>query len=264
MQHDFLKEMSMKYTVITGASSGIGKATAVKFAKQGHNLILVARRREKLEELAEKIKEKHSVEVICETADLTDNEQAYDFYEKCKTHDVDIWINNAGSGLQQKISEHDLHKAMDVIRLNIEATTILSTLYVQDNKNKPYTLINISSTAGYRIAKRLPIYSASKMYISAITETLYFEMEEAKLPLRAKVFAAGNTSSDFELVANGKALDMSSFKGNSCEEVADFIYEAYESDEPLAYVGDDFKLHFSEPRIPHSLNKATHPSMLER
>ena len=255
----------MKYTLVTGASSGIGKATAEEFAKQGHDLIVVARRIDKLEELASTITEKYNRDVICISCDLSDQKQVYDLYERCREYDIDVWINNAGAGLQQKICEHDLDRAMKMIALNIEATTILSTLYVQDNKNKPYTLINISSLAGYRIAKRLPIYSATKMYISAITETMYYEMQEEKLPLRIKVFAAGSTATEFELTANGKAPDSNSFVGNTSEEVAKFIYEAYQSDYPLAYVGDeDHHLHYSDPCIPHSLNKAIHPSMLER
>ena len=254
----------MKYTLITGASSGIGKATAYEFAKRGHHLILVARRIEILEKIAEEIRQIYHVEAICLNCDLCDEKEVYALYERCRDYEIDIWINNAGAGLQQRISEHDIHKAINVIKLNIEATTILSSLYAADHKNKTDTLINITSTAGYRIAKRLPIYSASKMYISAITETLYYEMKEDNLPLRVKVFAAGNTATDFELVANGKPIDMDSFKGNTSEEVAAFIYEAYEDEHALAYVGDDLKLHFSDPCIPHSLNKTIHPSMLER
>ena len=254
----------MKYTLITGASTGIGKATAEEFARQGHDLIVVARRIEKLKELSEKIWEKYHREVICIQCDLSNQKQVYDLYDKCKDYDIDIWINNAGAGLQQKISEHDIERAMNVIALNIEATTILSSLYARDNKGKPYTLINISSLAGYRIAKRLPIYSATKMYISAITEALYYEMGEENLPLRIKVFAAGSTATDFEMVANGKVPDPDTFKGNSSEEVASFIYQAYLNDKCVAYVGYDFDLYFTDPCIPHSLNKSIHPSMLER
>lgn len=89
----------MKYTVITGASSGIGYETALAFAARGKNLILVARRLDKLEELKSAIQDiDPTVNVIVRTSDLSVTDQAYTLYSNLKEYQIETWINNAGLG----------------------------------------------------------------------------------------------------------------------------------------------------------------------
>lgn len=101
----------MKYTVITGASSGIGYETALAFAARGKNLIIVARRLDKLEELKSKIQDSHSdVDVIIRTSDLSDTANSYKLYENLKEYQVETWINNAGLGESSSVSDQSLKK----------------------------------------------------------------------------------------------------------------------------------------------------------
>lgn len=254
----------MRYTVVTGASAGIGRDTAKVFASKGKNVIVIARRAERLEELKQEIVQAYGTEVVICPCDLTDLGQVYKLYEDLKAYDIEIWINNAGIGMQKKIIEQDLKKAIDIIRLNIEAVTALTTLYAQDYKDKEATLINITSTVGYGVSQRLPVYSSTKMYIAAFTEALYWELKSGGYPMRAKVAAAGTTATDFELTASGKALDLEHFVGNTSREVGEWIYRLYESDQALAYADDDCKWHLSGPKIPHTLTKAYEPNLLKR
>lgn len=255
----------MKYTLITGASSGIGKATAITFAAKGKNLILVARRKQHLEQLKSDLTSKYDIDVVVKPFDLSDLQQVYQLYEECKMFDIEVWVNNAGLGLQSKITDQDIDKVMNILRVNIEALTVLSTLFVQDNKDKDATIINVSSTAGYGITSRLPIYSCSKLYISAFTEALYWELKNLNLPMCAKVMAAGSTISEFEITASGKPLDLNHFKGNTSEEVGDFIYQLYKSDKALGYVEEEnYTLVLSDPKLPHTFNKTEIPNLLKR
>lgn len=255
----------MKYTLITGASSGIGKGTAYAFAAKKKNLILVARRIQLLEEIKRDLISHYDIDVQIMSCDLSRIEAVYQFYDKCKCFDIEVWINNAGVGLQKNIVDHDKDEALNILRVNVEALTLLSLLYAKDHKNQTATLINVSSTAGYGITSRLPIYSSTKMYICAFTEALYWELKKLGLPMRAKVMAPASTATEFELIASGRALDLNTFKGNTSEEIGEYIYQLYESEYALGYIQEeDCSFVLSNPKIPHSFNKTSHPNLLKR
>ncbi|WP_143595349.1 SDR family NAD(P)-dependent oxidoreductase, partial [Terribacillus saccharophilus] len=151
---------------------GIGYETALKFAARGKNLIIVARRLDKLEELKTAI---HNInpelDVIIRTVDLSVTEQAYNLYNNLKGYEIETWINNAGLGESAFVADQNLSKVETMLRVNIESLTILSTLFVRDFAEKEGTqLINVSSALGYAIAVGTVTYSASKYYVSAFTE----------------------------------------------------------------------------------------------
>ncbi|MCY7518115.1 SDR family NAD(P)-dependent oxidoreductase, partial [Bacillus safensis] len=101
----------MGYTVITGASSGIGYEAALAFAARGENLILAARRLDKLQELKMKILDQYpDIKVVIQSVDLTNKEQVYSFYESLSDYELDTFINNAGFGHFGSIGEQDLSK----------------------------------------------------------------------------------------------------------------------------------------------------------
>ena len=168
-----------KYTVITGASSGIGYETAKAFASRGKNVIIIARRLEKLHELKEDISRKFPVaEVVIKAADLTKSQNVYQLYEELKSYDLETWINNAGFGNYANVAEQSLKKIESMIHLNIEALTLFSTLFVQDYKDVEGTqLINISSCGGYIIVPTAITYCATKFYVSSFTEGLARELK---------------------------------------------------------------------------------------
>ncbi|EOQ18065.1 oxidoreductase [Bacillus cereus VD184] len=119
----------MKYTVITGASSGIGYEAALAFASRGKNLVLVARRQEELNELKLKINEMHpELDVVIRRTDLSVTEDVYKLYESLQSFQIETWINNAGFGNFASIAEQNLNKIETMLHVNIEALTILSSL----------------------------------------------------------------------------------------------------------------------------------------
>lgn len=243
----------MKYTVITGASSGIGYEAAKAFAKKKKNLILVARNKEKLQKLKEEIlKEHNSLDVVIKNTDLSVIPNVYNLYEEIKDYSIETWINNAGFGDYSIVANQSLEKIENMLRLNIEALTILSTLFVQDYHDVQATqLINISSAGGYVIVPTAVTYCASKFYVSSFTEGLARELKEANSKLKAKVLAPAATKTNFGNTANGISdydYDKSFGKYHSSEEMAQFLMELYDSDKVVGSVNrETFKFELKDP-----------------
>lgn len=255
------------YVAITGASSGIGREAARLFASRGKNIIAIARRKERLEELKKELEATYHIEVIVKVCDLSQSKEVFKLYEDIKTYPIETMINNAGFGHSKTIIEQDLDKVLEMIHLNIEALTILSTLYARDYENvEGSTLINVSSTVGYGVSSRVPAYSSTKFYVSAFSEALYYEMKEKQAKLRVKVLAPAMTATEFSYISsNGKVPKNAQLGGNTVEEMAKFLGELYDSDECLGYIEtDDYSFHLSSPQIPHSFTKQTNPNLLKR
>ncbi|ASR48117.1 SDR family NAD(P)-dependent oxidoreductase [Paenibacillus kribbensis] len=235
----------MKYTVITGASSGIGYETALAFAARGKNLIIVARRLDKLEELKSKIQEINSdLDVVILTSDLSVTDQAYTLYNDLKEYQIETWINNAGLGEGSFVADQKLEKVETMLRVNIESLTILSTLYVRDYADVEGTqLINVSSALGYAIAVGSVAYSASKYYVSAFTEGLAKELELKGAKLKAKILAPAITETEFVK----KSIDVEDYdykanmpKYHTAKQMAGFMVDLYDSNEVVGIVDQNY------------------------
>ncbi|ALS00301.1 oxidoreductase [Enterococcus silesiacus] len=247
----------MKYTVITGASSGIGLEAAKAFAKLGKNLILIARRKDRLDHLKEEILSDYpTLEIVNKTVDLAQNENVFDLYHDLKIYDIETWVNNAGFGYYHAVADQDLEKVSQMLHLNIEALTLLSSLYVTDYKNKENTqLINVSSAGGYKNVPNAATYCATKFYVSAFTEAIALELEAKGSPLKAKVLAPAATETEFAQVANGSnSYDYT--KGfttfHTAKEMAQFLIELYQSQEVVGLVDrNTFTFDLSGPLFDH-------------
>lgn len=245
----------MKYTVITGASSGIGYETALAFAARGKNLILVARRLDKLEELKSTIQNIDlNVNVIIISNDLSITEQAYTLYNTLKEYQIETWINNAGLGEASFVVEQNLDKVEIMLRVNIESLTILSTLFVRDYADVEGTqLINVSSALGYAIAVGSVAYSASKYYVSAFTEGLAKELELKGAKLKAKVLAPAITETEFVK----KSIDAEEFdykanmpKYHTAKQMASFMVELYDSNDMIGIVDQNYDFNLRDQIYP--------------
>lgn len=246
-----------KYTVITGASSGIGYAAAKAFAKRGKNLILIARRLEQLERLKSEISEISNVKVNIISADLSIIENVYDVYSKLRQYFVETWINNAGFGNYSSVAEQDLMKIEDMIRVDITALTIFSSLYVRNYHNTPSTqLINISSAGGYTIVPNAVTYCAAKFYVSAFTEGLARELSVENSPLKVKILAPAATKTEFGKVASGAQSYNYNAHFNSyhtAEQMAKFLLRLYDSDCILGKVDrSTFDFELSDGLLPYA------------
>ena len=247
-----------KYTVITGASSGIGYETAKAFAARGKNLIVTARRRDRLEKLKKEISTIYpSVDVIIREADLSSNDETIALYESLKEYDIETWINNAGRGDHGDITKPDLPYTLGMIHLNVDAVAILSSLYVRDYKDKEGAqLINVSSIGGYLLFPGAAMYVATKFFVSALTESIDHEMRAGGHKLRAKVLAPGATETEFEQTANelSEPVDYSEKfpRFNTAAEMAEFLLELYDGDKTVGEMDfATFRIKLSDAKHPH-------------
>lgn len=252
--------METNYTLITGASSGIGYSLALKFAECGKNLIIVARTEDKLLKLKEEvygINPKLDVRVIAIDLSLVSN--AYKLFDQVEKYNIVTLINNAGFGYFSTIAGQSLSKVEQMISLNVTSLVILSTLYVNKYQNVEGTqLINVSSTGGYSIVNQAIAYCSTKFFVSAFTEGLNQELKIEGKPLQVKVLAPNATSTDFARVAKG--VDKFEYSGNyhTAEEMAGFVLELYESSNCIGRVNlDTFEFELLNPIFPFRAQGAT-------
>ena len=249
-----------KYTVITGASSGIGYETAKAFAGRGKNLVIVARRKDNLEMLKKEILEdRPDVDVVIRSTDLSVLENVYQLYEGLRDYEIETWVNNAGFGNYDSVADQDLGKIGAMLHLNIEALTILSSMFVHDYKDVDGTqLINVSSCGGYTIVPTAVTYCAAKFYVSTFTEGLAWELKETGVKMKAKVLAPAATKTEFGMVANNVSeydYDKSFGTYHTGKQMAGFLLELYDSENVVGLVDrETFSFRLAEPLFPYAGN----------
>lgn len=185
--------------LITGASNGIGKEMAIYLSELGYDLIVVARSKDKLNELKKNLKT--NVEVYEYDLSVLDN--CYKLYDDVKDKKVDILINNAGFGVYGNYEYDILDKELNMIDLNIKCLHILTKLFV----NNVYTkrILNVSSSAG--LMKGGPLmsgYYATKNYVCSYSFALYEELRRCKSDKKISVLCPGPVDTGFNKRANVK------------------------------------------------------------
>lgn len=188
--------------LITGASSGIGRDMARELAKRGCDLILVARRVNRLEEIKNEITGV-SVETI--ECDVSTEENCIKLYNSVKDKGVDMLVNNAGFGLAGEFLSTDLNKELNMIKTNVVAVHMLTKLFLKDFAEKDRGIIlNVASSAAYMAGPYLSTYYATKNYVRRLTEAVYRELKEKNSNVSVSVLCPGPVNTEFNDVANVK------------------------------------------------------------
>ena len=186
--------------LITGASSGIGREFALELGKMGYDLIITARRIDRLNELKKEIK---NVSVtVCE-CDISDEKQCISLYEKFP--DADILINNAGFGVFGDFSDTSLDDELNMINVNIKAVHILTKLYSKEmeKRGKGY-ILNVASSAAFFPGPMFSSYYASKSYVYRLTLAINEEMHKKGKDIYVGVLCPGPVTTEFNQVAGVK------------------------------------------------------------
>ncbi len=178
-----MKDQTPLYALITGASTGLGKALAQECAQRGMNLILVSLPDENLKSLCEKLKKDFKIEVFCKETDLTDRQSVVEFAEWVTNNfAVNVLINNAGIGGTQRFTDSTIDYLDDMIQLNIRATTILTRLLLPElQKHRKAYLLNVSSLAAFSPVPYKTIYPATKAFIYHFTRGLEAELQDSNV-----------------------------------------------------------------------------------
>jgi short-subunit dehydrogenase len=182
--------------VITGASSGLGVVFAERLAQRGYDLILIARRGERLETLAKKLREGYHVAVqniVADLGNLTDLEKVT---KPLAINDqITMLVNSAGTLSVGGLNDAPANKQLDMINVNITALTLLTSAVLPGFKQRDHgTIINIGSAVGYGGLSYTGIYGASKAYVMLLTQSLQEELKGTKVI--AQLVAPASTATE--------------------------------------------------------------------
>ena len=232
--------------LVTGASSGIGAVFAKKLAGRGHGLILVARRRDRLESLAGELSKRFGVEAEVVAADLADPADLERLERLIRERtDLEFLVNNAGFGTAGRFSNVALSKNLDMLRVHCEATVRLSHAALPGMvAAKRGAIVNVSSVAGIIRIPGSAMYCSTKAFLNAFSETLSMELQETGV--RVQALCPGFTYTEFhdspEFADNFDRGDVPKFLWLSADRVVDMSLEALKRDQVICVTGLKYKL----------------------
>lgn len=231
--------MSRRTALITGASAGIGKALAPLFARDGHDVILVARGRERLEALAAELAKAHGVQAHVIVADLGDPSAPVEVFEEAARRGltVDFLVNNAGFGSNGPFLEQPLPREAEMVEVNCNALLKLSHLFGEPMRRRGFgRILNIASTAGFQPGPFMATYYASKAFVVSFSEALAHELRGSGVTVTCH--CPGATHTEFAGKAGNDKSRLFQRSGiASAEEVAGHAYAAMMRGEVLAVHG---------------------------
>lgn len=215
-----------KTALITGASSGIGEQFARALADRGANLILVARRTDRLASLAAEIESSTKSKVTTVTLDLSQPSSAAELVKILadKKAVIDVLINNAGFGTNSRLQNQDLNRLRQEIGLNVTTLTELTASFLPQMLDRDSgIIINIASTAAYQAVPGMSVYAATKAFVLSLTEALWGELRGTKV--HALAVSPGATATEF--------FDIAGVAGSNMAPATDVVKQALtELDKP--------------------------------
>ncbi len=187
-----------KKVLITGASSGIGRDIAKVFDSYGCELILNARREDRLRELADSLR--GNPRII--TGDISGSDGAKELYELTKDENIDILINNAGFGVWGDFTKTSTDREVEMIRLNVETMHVIFKLFLKDFKQRNSgKILNVASMAGFAPGPYMAAYYASKAYVLRLTQSAAYELKESGSAVTVSALCPGPVDTEFNKVA---------------------------------------------------------------
>jgi hypothetical protein len=186
------------YAVVTGASSGLGKAFAELFAQDGVNLVLSAKTGDKLAAYAKELKKTYKIEIHLSVGDLSKTGVAEGLYQfvQAKKLDVEYLVNSAGFGDYGKIKVTDWTREKEMIGVNVTALTYLSKMFAVSMRQRgDGRIVNLASTASFVPGPRMAVYHATKHYVLALSQAMSYELKGTGVSVTA--FCPGPTNTPF-------------------------------------------------------------------
>ena len=186
----------MTYTLITGASMGLGAVFAKALSAQKHNLILVARSKARLEELAQSIRSIDKVDVVIIVLDLSKPKSATKLFDATQHYTINRLINNAGFGMEGDFLKHTLKSETHMLQLNALTLMKLCHLYAPAMQKAGFgEILNVASTAAFQPGPYMAGYYASKAYVKALSLALHYEMKP--WGIKVSTLCPGATKTEF-------------------------------------------------------------------
>jgi hypothetical protein len=213
-----ISEWREKWALITGASAGIGVALAEELAAGGSNLVLTARRKDRLEALARKLEAKHKIRAAVFVADLAERDAPDEIYNFTSSQgiEIDLLINNAGFGSYGELPSVEAKRLLDMVQVNCSAVVHLTRLYLPGMvARKRGDILILASTASFQAVPYISTYAATKAFDLLFAEGLAEEMRPHGI--RVCALCPGSTESEFHVVAGQEKFQR---KAETAEKVA--------------------------------------------
>ncbi len=233
----------MKTALITGASGGIGLKLAHHFAKDGHNLVLVARSKDKLEKLAGNLKDRFNIQTEVIIADLGATGAVDRLLEELSNRNisVDILVNNAGFGLYGEFFETQWEEEKEMMMVNMMALTELTKRLVPSMmERKSGKILNVASTAAFQPGPLMAVYYATKAYVLSFSEALENELKGTGVSV--SILCPGPTDTGFQQRASMEESKLLEGGVMSVDQVADIAYKEFMAGKTLIIPGSQNKL----------------------
>lgn len=193
-----LSKNTETYTLITGASRGIGKSLAEVFAQKGNNLILVARSKDDLEKVLAALTEKYNVKVFSIVIDLCAEGAAKTVFDQCaeKGFIVDTLVNNAGAACFGAFDRLDIENQMNTIKLNINSLVELTHYFIpQLKKLSSGYILNVASIVSLYPVPYFSVYAATKAFVLSFTQAVRYELRNTNI--KVSCLCPGDTGTGF-------------------------------------------------------------------
>lgn len=197
--------MKDRLALVTGATSGIGKATCDLLAQKGIHLIISGRNQEELQHLQKVLSKTVNVQMI--QADLSQSEGRKRVIEILHTQVPDLVINNAGFGLYGEALTYTTEEQVKILEVNGKAVLELTLEAARAliSLNKKGVILNVSSGAAFQILPNMTVYAASKAFVNHFSQAFDFEMKNHGV--RVLTLCPGMVATDFQVRAGGESLD---------------------------------------------------------
>ena len=224
--------------LVTGASSGIGRELARRFASDGSRLMLVARRDRELHSLADELRAQHKTESRVFTVDLARPESAGQVLSHVQAAGwkVDVLINNAGFGAHGRFFELPVDRQLQMLQVNVTTLTHLTRLLLPGMvERRRGGVLNVASTAAFQAGPQMAVYYASKAYVLSFTEALAEEL--AGTGVTATALCPGPTETSFNAAAGLRGSRLSSRRAMTAEDAARVGHDAFRRKQVVAIAG---------------------------
>lgn len=239
-----------KWALVTGASSGIGAAIASELAACGANLVLTARRRERLEELATRLKQSHGIASEICVADLEQASAPDEIFAFARDRglEIDLLVNNAGFGAYGEFAHSELQGQLAMVRVNVAAVVQLTHLFLQPMVGRRRgDILILSSTAAFQPVPYISTYAATKAFDLFFAQGLAEEVRE--FGIRVCALCPGSTSTEFHEVAKQTRVTAMNRRRETAAKVAHVGLKALAEGKTMVISGAKNKLGVEFQRI---------------
>ncbi|MGA2668203.1 MAG: SDR family oxidoreductase [Ignavibacteria bacterium] len=238
------------YTLITGASGGIGLELSHLFAKDGYNLVLVARSGDKLDALSKELTDEHKIHVKVISEDLSKPSSAKEIYERVREQSlpVTVLINNAGFGSAGMFADTDIKNEIDMIQVNVLSLIELTKLFLHDMmERKNGKILNVASTAAFAPGPLMSVYYASKAFVLSFSGALSDELKGTGISVTA--LCPGPTGTGFQERSHVETTRLFAFNVMDAKTVASIGYRGLMKGKTIVIPGIMNKMLIGSMRI---------------